>query len=895
MLTSLLRPQPSLAADTDTTTTTSTLISILVSGSPQCGKTTFIDAALALPLNLQPYDPSAFHHFRFLNRRYAVQLHECHALEQQALLKHESSGEFVLYDPTSPASLKLLAPALGTPAGNPLRHMHTIADIVRAEHNRIHNIPTALVATKWDCAPSHRRLGPTQIDQHRFLANPSLAFEHSARHPSVARQSLECLVKEIIAPSLAHERLEWLDEDFGLRGWRLRRHTATHRPAITTTTSSDPKHHRHLRTQSEFVRSPNARDSDDPTLPLPRREHGLRPSATKSPGTLPPPAAFPPAEHKAPLSLATSSMLHSDPSPAADSPARPRRPHGSHLVIDHAPPMPSTASALHDDLANLPVASAHPSYTFSELVDRLLSTSASDQDQTAFTHSFLALFRLFAAPCELLELLLRHFDLCKTLPPASPSGGVALHHLNVLQRWILEYPGDLAHDYVHRSLRSFLLRLHADNDLHDTAADLLLRLEGSCRETEDTGWGVTDESLEEAPIVVSLQSATAAKPASELPSGTFDYLTTVKAYSTEAHSRAASIFSQSTSTLGARAGSAFTSSSQDTIDSDSALREVMSFSAQATTAFTKAEWRLIMDTPDRSIAKELTRIDHSMFRLVRPRDLVRHATLSPEARERYPGTENVNRMIAHFNHLFLFCCNLVLFRDKPKHRAIALAKLMAVGRELRKLNNYNALGAIVAGLKSASISRLGQTWELVEESRRRDFERLGILMSTGRGNHAYRMAWENTFGERIPFMALHRRDLLLAAQNKTFVEAPFSEPVSSTTPTTGARPSVTASSAPRSSDAKTINWRKFEIMGETLNAVRHAQAQTTYADVFTANDQVRKIVLNSKIVQDEEHLYEWSTQLEAGSLSPAPSTGGSAGVENVKRRLAQLKKSYGLT
>lgn len=86
----------------------------------------------------------------------------------------------------------------------------------------------------------------------------------------------------------------------------------------------------------------------------------------------------------------------------------------------------------------------------------------------------------------------------------------------------------------------------------------------------------------------------------------------------------------------------------------------------------------MIDTPEEDIARELTRIDWIMFSSIRPRDFVRHVSLTTNQKKKCKSLENVDRMICHFNHVAFWVANLVLLRDKPKHRAKALEKFMAV-------------------------------------------------------------------------------------------------------------------------------------------------------------------------------------------------------------------------
>jgi RasGEF family protein len=142
---------------------------------------------------------------------------------------------------------------------------------------------------------------------------------------------------------------------------------------------------------------------------------------------------------------------------------------------------------------------------------------------------------------------------------------------------------------------------------------------------------------------------------------------------------------------------------------------------------------------------------------------------------------------------------------------------------LRRQNNYNSLGAVIAGINGTPVQRLTQTRELIPPPVQKEFMRLIILMGTQKGHFAYRLAWENSLGERIPFLPLHRRDLVSAEEgNKTFV-----------------------------GDSKDrINWKKFEVMGEVILGIQRSQ-RTPHAYI-PRNEEVLQLVLDTKPMHNEE-------------------------------------------
>jgi len=146
-----------------------------------------------------------------------------------------------------------------------------------------------------------------------------------------------------------------------------------------------------------------------------------------------------------------------------------------------------------------------------------------------------------------------------------------------------------------------------------------------------------------------------------------------------------------------------------------------------------------------------------------------------------------------------------------------------VHQKLRQLNNYNSLGAVIAGINGTAVHRLTQTRELVPQQSQKQFMRLEILMGTQKSHFAYRLAWTNTSTERIPFLPLHRRDLVLAEEgNRTYF-----------------------------GDGNTrINWKKFELMGEVVVGIQRSQG-TPYPTI-ARNEEVQRLVLDGRFPKDDD-------------------------------------------
>jgi hypothetical protein len=460
--------------------------------------------------------------------------------------------------------------------------------------------------------------------------------------------------------------------------------------------------------------------------------------------------------------------------------------------------------------------------TFEELVDRLLSQPTSKADGK-FVVIFLALYRKFAAPGRLLEAIVERFDaLERNGTPLMIKMVAQLRILSVMEQWISHYPGDFAFQKTRRRMRTFIAKISAVSIFHVAAKEMGTGLE-MVQDDDDTEWGYSDRKRD------TTDSKT--------------YRWTISTTASKLIDDESFIFPDNMSVITANDDASLApSTGGDTIRSTSSNTTTSSHlmlnfeSAQKAAALllprerincSKLEWRTLMSIDDATIARELTRMDWIMFSSIRPRDLVRHLELKAADRAACKNLINVKRMQEHFDHLAAWIANFILLRDKPKHRALMLEKMMRVARKLRELNNYNALGAFLAAIRGTPVHRLQATRELIPPAVGKDWMKLEILMTPSRSYQAYRLAWDNSSSERIPYIPVHLRDLTTAAQgNSTFI-----------------------------GDEQTgrINWKKFEVMGEVIVSLQKAQG-LPYRGLGSGRvgEQARELVMDVRLVKDED-------------------------------------------
>ncbi|KAH6722168.1 ras guanine nucleotide exchange factor domain-containing protein [Leptodontidium sp. MPI-SDFR-AT-0119] len=473
--------------------------------------------------------------------------------------------------------------------------------------------------------------------------------------------------------------------------------------------------------------------------------------------------------------------------------------------------------------------------TFDELVDRLLNQTMSRADNN-FSDIFLCLYRKFAAPSELFGAIINRLERIaddKNIHYLTRTT-TQLRIITVVAKWVANYPGDFANPSTSAKLDAFIGQLFNDPVFAAAAQEMRQQLQSRVFEDDDTGWARTDADVEneagnyeEPPSPASpVRQRTHTKSDFEDEIGNFHI-------DDEGSDDMMRKESRGDSSISGRPLSSTQSLSPSFHTVEDYEREAATMIPKGNLPLTKFRYHIFMDTSDDDFADEMTRIDWVMFSSIRLRDLVRHVSLPLEQKEKMT---NVHRLINHFNHIAKWVANMILMRDKAKHRALMLEKFMTIALKLRQLNNYNGLAAVLAGINGSAIHRLTQTRNLVPADVQKRFARLVILMGTQKSHFAYRLAWENSSLPRIPFIPLHRRDLVSAEQgSRTFV-GPNNE---------------------------RINWKKFEILSEVILPIMKSQV-VPYPNL-SKHEAARELILDCKMPVDDEESYQRSLQLESSS------------------------------
>lgn len=244
----------------------------------------------------------------------------------------------------------------------------------------------------------------------------------------------------------------------------------------------------------------------------------------------------------------------------------------------------------------------------------------------------------------------------------------------------------------------------------------------------------------------------------------------------------------------------------------------------------------ILDMDPHIFALELTRMQWELFAAIRCRDILRHDF----GRER---DDPVGKSIAFFNRLSRFVSTMILAHPKPKGRAKAYEQFVKIAHRLRRLNNYDGLCAVIAGLRETSIHRLAQTHALVrlEPALNRDYQSHIRLMDPRGGYMHYRRALQadSTYGHHaIPLLTT-----VLSLVNRLHAARPQDR-----------RPDGT------------VAWDKFSRFGAMMSVIPEFQARGCNV-AGVVNAQFRRLLEVTPVIASEDGLYERSKVVESGGPS----------------------------
>ncbi|WVO16238.1 hypothetical protein L204_103909 [Cryptococcus depauperatus] len=263
--------------------------------------------------------------------------------------------------------------------------------------------------------------------------------------------------------------------------------------------------------------------------------------------------------------------------------------------------------------------------------------------------------------------------------------------------------------------------------------------------------------------------------------------------------------------------------------------------AQVNDEEAEARWgnavNMVLRMDPKAFATELTRMQWALFMSIRPRDIFRH-----DLGKEIDGP--VAKAISFFNHISRWTTTIILAPPKPKNRARVIESFILIAHQLRRLNNYDSLYAIISGLKETSVHRLPITQGMITVAPgvEKDWQSHLKLMDPRGGYVHYRRALQADISHGRGAIPLLTNILGLVSR----LQAVRPEDI-------------------RKTDGK-IQWDKFMRLGEILGTIQECQSRGAIVK-GPVGTGFKQVIKDTVILSNEDALWERSQSLENGGVT----------------------------
>eukprot|EP01130_Rhizamoeba_saxonica_P017236 TRINITY_DN8273_c0_g1_i1.p1 TRINITY_DN8273_c0_g1~~TRINITY_DN8273_c0_g1_i1.p1 ORF type:complete len:1053 (-),score=242.44 TRINITY_DN8273_c0_g1_i1:20-3178(-) len=251
------------------------------------------------------------------------------------------------------------------------------------------------------------------------------------------------------------------------------------------------------------------------------------------------------------------------------------------------------------------------------------------------------------------------------------------------------------------------------------------------------------------------------------------------------------------------------------------------------------------------VARQLTLIEYNIWNNIAPWECLGQAWAKNGRLDKSP---HICEMIERFNIVSNWVTTTICRETDLRQRVRLLERFIDIALELRKLNNFNAILEIVAGLNSSPVHRLKNTFSRLSKGKVSKLEELKVLVART-NNYSYaRQVLHTCSPPCIPYLGMYLTDL-------TFIEEGHKD----------------------NTKDGLINWLKRHQISEVIEEIN--RYQTTPYNLVEVDPVIS--FLNELEYFDEETTYNCSMYIE-------PREGTSPGEKPYELLTYQEKKDMGL-
>merc|ERR1712137_1135793 len=169
-----------------------------------------------------------------------------------------------------------------------------------------------------------------------------------------------------------------------------------------------------------------------------------------------------------------------------------------------------------------------------------------------------------------------------------------------------------------------------------------------------------------------------------------------------------------------------------------------------------------IDFHPKEVARQLSLMEFQDYVKIHPTECMHQSWTKADKDKVSP---NIGRMIKRSNAVPMWVATQILFHteSKLKLRAKMVTLFIKIAKECNKLNNFNAVMEILAGLSLSPIHRLAKTWEGVAKKHVEILSSLREMMTTQGNWGQYRTTLKQRDPPCLPYFGMYLTDL-------TFIE-----------------------------------------------------------------------------------------------------------------------------
>lgn len=194
-------------------------------------------------------------------------------------------------------------------------------------------------------------------------------------------------------------------------------------------------------------------------------------------------------------------------------------------------------------------------------------------------------------------------------------------------------------------------------------------------------------------------------------------------------------------------------------------------------------------------------------------------------------------MYSRPQHLAQWVATMILVQSRPRPRSELVAKFVLVAGELRRLEDFNSLQGVLAGLNNQAVHRLSETFDMATNQLDGDssvaikdgaprlpkkLRSLQLLMAPTRSFAAYRLALSASIGSTtLPYMGVILQDLIVVNETASDLEEGL------------------------------VNWSKFSRLGESAAVLLDLPRNPPD---FPVDRTLERYILDSPVLDEDVRL-----------------------------------------